>query len=449
VVLARECSLKEIEKIAFGKNEEANSHSQSAEAALPLEVFVHGALCVAYSGQCLTSEALGGRSANRGECAQACRMPYELISDGRLVELVNRKYLLSPQDLAGLEVLPDLVRLGVASLKIEGRLKSAEYVANITRIYRKALDQLQYVTSDRQPSGPQSHREQYEMQMAFSRGLYTGWFRGVNNQKLVHGSFGKKRGVYLGEVLEVSSDAVRVELERPLQPGDGVVFDAGKPEEEEQGWRVYEIRELKTAPSHAGRANGNPNRRLVLLGFGQGDINFSRVHPGDKLWKTSDPKLERELRRSYEGDQPKFKSPVTIEVHGSAGQSLTLILRDAQGHVARCDSAMPLGQASLRPLTSEWLEVQLARLGGTSFRLESLKSFLAPDVILPVSELNRLRREAVQQLETQRARRSRWTLVDRKELGAGAASVGSSPTAPVNLIVLVRNLVQLDAALHQ
>src|SRR5262249_44219084 len=125
VVLARECSLKEIERI------QAQAAPQSAP--LPLEVFVHGALCVAYSGQCLTSEALGGRSANRGECAQACRLPYDLIADGRQVPLGDRKYLLSPQDLAGLELLPELVRLGVASLKIEGRLKTPEYVANITR----------------------------------------------------------------------------------------------------------------------------------------------------------------------------------------------------------------------------------------------------------------------------------------------------------------------------
>src|SRR5882672_9288404 len=131
VVLARECSLKEIAKI-----------QDEGRHFLPLEVFVHGALCVAYSGQCLTSESLGGRSANRGECAQACRMPYELVSDGRTVELGDRKYLLSPQDLAGLEMLPQLVRAGVASLKIEGRLKTPEYVANITRVYRQALDKV-------------------------------------------------------------------------------------------------------------------------------------------------------------------------------------------------------------------------------------------------------------------------------------------------------------------
>src|SRR5437764_9653539 len=142
VVLARECSIQVIEKIqASGAG--VPPASQGVSPANPsLEVFVHGALCVAYSGQCLTSEALGGRSANRGECAQACRLPYDLIADGKQVPLGDRKYLLSPQDLAGLEVLPELVRVGVTSLKIEGRLKTPEYVANITSVYRKALDSL-------------------------------------------------------------------------------------------------------------------------------------------------------------------------------------------------------------------------------------------------------------------------------------------------------------------
>jgi putative protease len=147
-VLARECSIKEIEKIRGCVGDTAAdsngniSRALTSAATFPLEVFVHGALCVAYSGQCLTSESLGGRSANRGECAQACRMPYELISDGKQVPLGDRKYLLSPQDLAGLEILPELVRTGIVSLKIEGRLKSPEYVASITRVYRSALDKL-------------------------------------------------------------------------------------------------------------------------------------------------------------------------------------------------------------------------------------------------------------------------------------------------------------------
>src|SRR5580765_615668 len=255
VVLARECSLREIRAMRSGQvvgsesvTPAADSGSPVAIGDMPLEVFVHGALCVAYSGQCLTSEALGGRSANRGECAQACRMPYDLISDGKEVPLEGRKYLLSPQDLAGLEVLPELAKIGVASLKIEGRLKSPEYVANITRIYRQALDSLgskpgtdsinpgralgRALGRARTPCAPIAS-SLYDMEMAFSRGLYTGWFRGTNNQELVHARFGKKRGVYLGDVTRVQGEKIFVELRAPLKPGDGVVFDAGHPEEKE------------------------------------------------------------------------------------------------------------------------------------------------------------------------------------------------------------------------
>ena len=173
VVMARECSLKELESI---QNELRNNDSSSA-IEMPLEVFVHGALCVAYSGQCLTSEALGGRSANRGECAQACRMPYQLIKDGEQITLGDQRYLLSPQDLAGLPALPELVRLGMHSLKIEGRLKAPEYVANVTRVYRKAIDHIMEENSVNQASGQMLfENSRYDLEMAFSRGLHTGWF---------------------------------------------------------------------------------------------------------------------------------------------------------------------------------------------------------------------------------------------------------------------------------
>ena len=198
MVVARELSIDEILAIR-------------RQTAMPLEVFVHGALCVAYSGQWLTSESLGGRSANRGQCAQACRLPYDLISDGKQVPLGDRRYLLSPQDLSGLDVLPDLVRAGVASLKIEGRLKSPEYVASITRVYRSALDKVmaEMAGAAGLPAfDPKAAR--YELEMSFSRGLYTGWFRGNNNQELAHARFGTKRGVFLGEVLRGGAAKVAV-----------------------------------------------------------------------------------------------------------------------------------------------------------------------------------------------------------------------------------------------
>ena len=499
VVLARECSLKEIAKIGGGE--------VGAVSAMPLEVFVHGALCVAYSGQCLTSESLGGRSANRGECAQACRMPYDLISDGKKIDLGDRRYLLSPQDLAGLEVLPEIIRAGVSSLKIEGRLKAPEYVANITRVYRQAIDRALGIAPSAVPqasppassggaSPPTPGRRQlvaaaspsastrgetprplaggdardtaspgrrqlvaaaspsastrgetprplagedacgthsaaspdpdrYALEMSFSRGLYPGWFGGINNQQLVHARFGKKRGVYLGRVERIHNGRVALRLEAPAKPGDGVVFDASHPDEKEEGGRLYEVTPEKPRP-------GAP--ALTTLAFGHGDIDFSRVHVGDRLWKTSDPELDRRLRASFEGDQPRFQRPVFAEIHGHAGTPLTLILRDEIGHVVQVASAIPLAIAEKQPLTDERLRDQLGRLGGTPFKLDRLANHLEGPVILPMSELNRLRRDAVTQLDALRAQPKRWQLTNLSRalptLLPALTSAVSAPSAP-------------------
>jgi U32 family peptidase len=420
VVLARECSIAEIEKIR------AADPQIGAATAMPLEVFVHGALCVAYSGQCLTSESLGGRSANRGECAQACRMPYELISDGKSVPLGDKRYLLSPQDLAGLPVLPELIRSGVASLKIEGRLKSAEYVANITRVYRQALDKAM------EGQAFETSEARYDLEMGFSRGLYTGWFRGINNQELAHARFGKKRGVYLGEITRVQRDRVFIKLEGLLKPGDGVVFDAGRPDQDEQGGRVYTV--------------ANVGEEAVIT-FGDRAVDFQRVHVGDKLWKTSDPELDKRVRQTYAGDQPRFQRSIGFEAHGIAGGPLTIIARDEFGHVAQEKSTMALVPAEKRPLTREALEEQLGRLGGTPFKVGRVDSKIAGALMLPVSELNRMRRDLVTELERQRALPKRW---ESREGGRWMELVPSAE-APAekqtDLAVLCRNLAQIEAAL--
>ena len=225
-VLARELSLRELAKFR-------------AADALPLEVFVHGALCVAYSGQCLTSEALGQRSANRGECAQACRLPYELVVDGLKRDLGDRRYLLSPQDLAAVEEIPELVRLGVTSFKIEGRLKTPEYVAAVTQVYRRAIDRAWENAAPEKSAAPLSD-DRYRLEMAFSRGLYSGWMHGVNHQQLVHARFGKKRGAFLGAITAVGPRLAGNRRARRVQPGDGVVIDQGLDTDREQGGRVYE-----------------------------------------------------------------------------------------------------------------------------------------------------------------------------------------------------------------
>ncbi len=424
VVLARENSLDDIARI--------NAAQAAAGAALPLEVFVHGALCVAYSGQCLTSESLGGRSANRGECAQACRLPYDLIADGRQVPLGDRRYLLSPQDLAGIDVLPELVRAGVASLKIEGRLKSPEYVASITRVYRQALDALggdAPAAKTPAEAGARHAAARYELEMSFSRGLYTGWFRGINNQELAHARFGTKRGVFLGEVTRVGQESVTLRPAAPLKAGDGLVFDAGRPEEREEGGRVYHL-----DPAPGGE---------VTLRFGHGDIDWRRVRAGQLVWKTNDPALDREVRATFEGDQIRHQRPITLEVHGRAGTPLTLVANDGLGHVVQLESTVPLAAANRQPLTADRLREQLGRLGGTPFLLGRLECHLEGEVILPVSELNRLRREAAAALYRLRAAPRRWQsqAYERPRFGTSAGD----PGAP-ELIAVIRLPEQLDAA---
>jgi putative protease len=457
VVLARECSIKEISQMANIEfripNEDSpavqNSRFAIRNSTFPIEVFVHGALCVAYSGQCLTSESLGGRSANRGECAQACRMPYDLISDGQQVPLGDKRYLLSPQDLAGLEVLPELVRAGVASLKIEGRLKAPEYVASITKVYRAALDKLAGNKETKKHSVEifvplllgGSNSDRYELEMSFSRGLHTGWFGGINNQQLVHARFGKKRGVFLGEVTRVQGEKIALRLQAPLKLGDGVVFDAGRPDEKEEGGRIYGIKNFQ---------NKSTRTEESVLEFGYGNIDFNRVRVGDKLWKTNDPELDKRLRQSFAGDAPRFQRPIELEVHGLVGKPLTVIARDELGHVIQRDSTMPLARAEKQPLTTERLGEQLGRLGGTPFNLGELKNFLSGDVMLPLSELNRLRREVATELESLRAQPRRWNLSGgRVPQVLQIIESGTRGTRPseAQLIVLVRSLPQLEAAL--
>ncbi|MCB9497168.1 MAG: U32 family peptidase [Fibrobacteria bacterium] len=416
VVLARENTLEEIAKI----------RKQMAEDPLPLEVFVHGALCVAYSGQCLTSEALGGRSANRGECAQACRMPYDLLSDGHEVDLGNRRYLLSPRDLAGLELVPRLVDLGIRSFKIEGRLKQPEYVASITRLYRQAVDRAMASRSTGVPAPPPSPDDRYEMEMAFSRGLHTGWMAGIDNQTLVHAQYPKKRGVWCATVVVVRSYEVLVELREHLAPGDGVVFEAANLESREEGGRVWEVEE------EAGR---------TVLRFADGGIDFRKLLPGQRVFKTSDPRLEKAIRRTWEKES--FERPVRALVEGEPGGPLRLELSDEQGRIASGTSRILLEPARSKALDAEYLQGQIGRLGGTTLRLEALVSRVGPGLALPASELNRLRREVVEDLLQQRACPPRWSIRSPiRESDPTPRTVSGNAT----LSVLVRGFDQIDAA---
>ncbi|HEY5752696.1 MAG TPA: U32 family peptidase [Chthoniobacterales bacterium] len=404
VVLARELSLRELRKF---------------DGSIPLETFVHGALCVAYSGQCLTSESLGQRSANRGECAQACRMPYELIVDGTPRDLGDKRYLLSPQDLAAVNEIPELLRLGVVSFKIEGRLKSPEYVAAVTHVYRKAIDS----ALAGMPSAGANVDDRYQLEMTFSRGLYSGWLHGVNHQELVSARFGKKRGPYAGRIEAVGIDHVVLRPEVELKPGDGIVFDTGGDTNGEQGGRIFQIQ-------------GNK------LFFRHRHIDFHRLKRGDRVWKTDDPALDERLRKSFSGRiAPRKRTPIDLTTTGRAGEFLRV-----EGLGTQVRSKIPLVEARTAPLTTEKLREHLGRLGESGYVLGDLRNDVTGDVLLPIGELNRMRRELVFALDMAPKALRREIDVAITEL-LPKRLPGSSDKTPA-LHVLCRSQQQIEAALN-
>ena len=370
VVLARELSLEEIRQIR-------------SQTRLGLEVFVHGALCIAVSGQCMASLALGGRSANRGQCAQACRLPYELICDGRPVDLGERKYLLSPQDLAAYDLLPELLAAGVDAFKIEGRLKSAEYVAMVTRHYRTAID----AACSGRPAPVHAAADCRTGGLLLPR-LLDGWLEGCDHKALVPGQSSAKQGVYLGLLRDVRKGAPWSSLAAAVQRGDGVVFDGDRPDNSRQGGRVYGVFR-QGRPLDAPVADG-----LVELSFGRGDIELGELRPGVKVWKTDDPQLTRRLRKTYTAAKSRRRVPLDLTVEASVGGRLCISARADSGAACRIESPQVLAEAIKHPLTADVLAEQLGRLGGTAYQLRGLEARIEGRPMAPLSVLGQLRHAA-------------------------------------------------------
>lgn len=375
VVLPRELSLEEIQKIG-------------QSTSMPLEVFVHGALCVAYSGQCLTSESLGGRSANRGQCAQACRLPYELICDGEDVDLDQVRYLLSPQDLAAYDLIPELIQAGVCSFKIEGRLKTPEYVANITSHYRKAMDE-----ALRGQTHVFSQDEVREMELSFSRGFSHGWLEGCDHKELVPGLSSAKRGVLAGTIHSIRGNRLLVELACPVAAGDGLVFEAHRDRDDEQGGRLYEVL------IRGKRMEGPVRSGIVELRFERQRIDLSKLNVGQRIWKTDDPKLTKRWRKSFTNADTRNRLPLALRVHAKVGEPLKVEARTPQGHQVHVTTDQSLEEARKHPLSTEILEQQLGRLGATTFALSSLEAEIVGQPMVPLSVLGQLRRQLIADLE--------------------------------------------------
>jgi putative protease len=420
VTLARELSLEEVAAIV-------------AKTDADLEIFVHGALCVAYSGQCFSSEAWGGRSANRGQCAQACRLPYEMLVDGVRKPLADARYLLSPGDLSALHHMPQIIATGVRCLKIEGRYKGADYVALTTRAYRQAVD-------DAWVGRPLSvtPRQELELEQVYSRGLGPHFITGVNHQKVVNGRGPRHRGVHIGVVTAVLDASVSVKPAAaheiaPLKAGDGVVFDAAdwrSPQEDEEGGRVYHV-----APQLDG---------ALELGFANNAVNYRRIRAGDRVWRTHDPDLDRAARPFLDPVAPVSKQPLMVHATARENQPLHTRWMLPSGVSVTVDSPGMLGAAQNRGLTEETLSEQLGRLGNTPYELAHLSAKIIGSVFAPVSLLNRIRREAVEKLEELQSCPISRVIHPPPEL---RRETRRSQAAAAQLHVLVRSPEQLESAI--
>lgn len=439
VILARELSLADIGKIA-------------SQTALELEVFAHGALCISYSGQCLASESLWGRSGNRGLCGQACRLPYRLVMDGREEQKDQAEYLLSPHDLAAYSRIPELMQAGVTSFKIEGRLKGGQYVASVVRIYREAMD-----AAIRGQAYALSPEREEELAQSFSRGFTCGFLDGPRHQELIGYGSPKSRGIRIGTVVSSNNRGVVVRLDRPdrvnVKPGDGVVFETSRADVEEQGGRVYSVSPI--------RDRNSIGHDTVELTFGRGDLDTRRVVAGSGIFKSDDPAVGRRIESTYARDQIFHPVPVTASVTAADGERLLLVLSDDDGHEVRVRSDEPTAPAQRHPLTRELLREQLARLGDSPFKLKTVHLFDggAPGdgevesvpVMVPKSVLNHLRRLAVQELDELRQKSAKHVISAADALeafrrdAAGTLAAGSSTSTPI-VHVLARDLEQFEVA---
>ena len=455
-VLSRELSLKQIQSI---KN----------ETDLELEVFVHGALCVSYSVQCLTRENFGGRSANRGQCAQSCRLPYRLFVDGN--EVKNKvPYLFSPKDLCALPKLNEMAKIGIESLKVEGRLKSPEYVAAVAKAYRKVLDNnalgesgLESLTkSDMEP-----------LEVLFSRGLYTGWLEGVNHQQLVEGSFSNHHGEYLGTVHHTNRQGVYVEQRKlenkfdyfaePL-PGDGILFEEDNHNDGENnlGARLYKysLQDQNGKPfgkrTNHRTANLYKNHNPIFLLEFSREFKLYNIKPGMKVYRNDSPALEKELHRTFTEREFDKKIPVKMELYGKIGEPLQLKISDPWGNSAYSTSEFILKECNKDPYKNPNKDAykELFALSSTPYKLILLNNKTPLNAFIPDKILRSLRQEATEALNT---KRTQWkNLKPNAENGTRLLScarpfqinIPSEKNTDAEISVLVRRPDQIEALKH-
>lgn len=422
VVLARELSLKQIKEIKEASNE------------LEIEVFVHGALCFSYSGQRLFSSMVGGRSGNRGRCAQPCRMPYELYSldSGQAYHTPEAgPYILSPADLCLIDYLPELQSIGVKSLKIEGRMKRPEYVAVVTGAYREILDLIR--EKDNYRPGIEVRKKLLKI---FNRSFSSGYFI-FDRSKFLSSKRPNNRGVYVGRVIAQDKNLITsVKLSDGIALGDGLEFWVKHGKNPSYIVKSMKVKGVPVSLAQAGE--------IVEFKLEQ------RVNPHDRVFKTHDEEIIAQARKSMEKAQNQ-KIRVDVKVVLKAGEPLKLIMRDEKGQEITEYGQSPAQPAKNQPLDEASIRSKIDRLGNTPFYLGSFELQSDGNLMVPFSELNETRRLAVESLKTLRLnlKRPGRQETDAFRQGRGqflAVKAGSkAPTRP-QLSIALSGLNQAYAA---
>ncbi len=370
VVLARETSLDAIGQI-------------KAQTDVELEVFVHGALCVAYSGQCLLSSMIGGRSGNRGLCAQPCRMQYQLIDQaGKEYQSKDGQYLLSTRDLNMIHHLPDLIQAGVTSLKIEGRMKRPEYVATVVRQYRQAIDAYY-----NQTSWDKKQADKALLQI-FNRDFTTGYYYKNQGGDLMSHSRPDNRGVLIADVMKVENKKIWVQLMDTLSVGDGYLLYNQRGEEIAGKVQELSIKGKSIESGHAGQIV-----QMTVSGNASG---------AKQMYRTADTTLLKAAAESYARPSQPAKEKVHFKVELHLGQPIMLYAWDDAGNQQFAQSEYIVELAKTRPSDLESVRKQMDRLGNTPYELGDLTADIEDGVIAPASELNNLRRIVIEALEAQK-----------------------------------------------
>ncbi len=381
VVLARELTLEEVSEIA-------------RHTSLEVEAFIHGALCVCYSGQCLMSSMIGGRSGNRGKCAQPCRLPYQLVGPCQ-GSTQNTRYLLSPKDICSLDFIGDILSSGISSLKIEGRMKSPEYVATVVRIYRRYINLAMERINRGEPGQPEiDAADRRDLLQIFNRGGFSkGYMKGKTGADMMSCEKPNNSGIYLGktQAYDNRSQMISIRLEDSLSIGDGVEVWTGS--SDSPGGTAAAIRKGKQELKSAGKGD------LVQIGPIRG-----RIAPGDGVYKTTDIGLNRIARESFSGRNTR-RIEITGQVSLREGNPLMLNVEDQSGHSAAAAGTVLAEKAVNRPLMPERLEEQLHKTGGTPFVFGRLEVDMEGGLSIPVSEINEVRRQALDRLLEARADR--------------------------------------------